>query len=83
MMWSAMRPPVTWSSVVAIVESSAGVFLENRTEWMDKFRTVAGVRSDYYHFDVRSNNPANSGTTWLTRTCVNPTKTRRPQSGQS
>jgi hypothetical protein len=44
-----------------IVESSAGVYFENDTRWTEKFRTVAGVREDYYRFDVRSNNPANSG----------------------
>ncbi|MDB5762827.1 MAG: tonB-dependent Receptor Plug domain protein [Herminiimonas sp.] len=44
-----------------IVESSAGAYFENRTEWTDKFRTVAGVRGDYYRFDVNSDNPANSG----------------------
>ncbi|MBA2350502.1 MAG: TonB-dependent receptor [Burkholderiales bacterium] len=44
-----------------IVESSAGVFIENRTQWLEKFRTVAGVPGDYYRFDVTSDNPANSG----------------------
>lgn len=44
-----------------IVESSAGVYFENNTRWFEKFRTVAGIREDYYRFDVDSNNPANSG----------------------
>ncbi|MBC7944152.1 MAG: TonB-dependent receptor, partial [Burkholderiales bacterium] len=44
-----------------IVESSAGVYVENRTQWAEKFRTVAGLRGDYYRFDVTSDNPANSG----------------------
>jgi len=44
-----------------IVESSGGVFFENSTHWLEKFRTVAGVRGDYYKFKVDSNNNANSG----------------------
>ena len=44
-----------------IVESSVGVYAENATRWTDKFRTVAGVRTDYYRFKVRSDNALNSG----------------------
>ncbi len=44
-----------------IVESSGGVYFENRTQWLEQFRTVAGVRGDYYRFDVSSDNIANSG----------------------
>lgn len=44
-----------------IVESSAGLYVENNTRWTEKFRTVAGLRQDFYRFDVDSNNPANSG----------------------
>jgi hypothetical protein len=44
-----------------IAESSAGVYLENSTKWADKFRTVAGIREDFYRFNVKSDNPANSG----------------------
>jgi outer membrane receptor protein involved in Fe transport len=29
--------------------------------WLEKLRTVAGLRSDYFHADVASNNAANSG----------------------
>ncbi|MES2832319.1 MAG: TonB-dependent receptor [Pseudomonadota bacterium] len=46
-----------------IVEGSAGLYLENTTRWADKFKTVAGLRQDFYRFDVRSDNPANSGKT--------------------
>lgn len=45
-----------------IVESSVGAYFENKIVWADKFRTVAGLREDYYRFNVNSNNPANSGT---------------------
>ena len=44
-----------------IVESSAGLFVENSTRWSDAWRTVAGVRIDGYRFDVRSDLAANSG----------------------
>ncbi|RYE62906.1 MAG: TonB-dependent receptor, partial [Oxalobacteraceae bacterium] len=44
-----------------IVETSAGLYLENTTRWADKFRTVAGVRQDFYRFNVDGDNPANAG----------------------
>ena len=31
------------------------------TRWSDSFRTVAGLRADFYRANVRSDNPANSG----------------------
>jgi hypothetical protein len=45
-----------------IVESSAGLFVENSTRWSDAWRTVAGARIDGYRFDVSSDLAANSGT---------------------
>ncbi|MBC7502011.1 MAG: TonB-dependent receptor [Herminiimonas sp.] len=44
-----------------IVESSAGLYIENTTRWGDKFKTVAGLRQDFYRFDVGSDNAVNSG----------------------
>ena len=44
-----------------IVETSLGVYVENKTQWTDKFRTMAGLRADTYQFKVDSDNPANSG----------------------
>ncbi len=44
-----------------IVEGSVGVYAENSTRWTDWFRTVLGARADYYRFDVKSDNQANSG----------------------
>lgn len=44
-----------------IVESSLALYAENSTQWMDKFRTVAGFRGDIYRFDVKSNIDTNSG----------------------
>ena len=51
-----------------IVETSYGVYLENTTRWLQKFRTVVGVREDYYRFDVASNITVNSGNTSEQRT---------------
>lgn len=44
-----------------IIETSAAVYLQNSTRWAEKFRTVAGLRSDFYRFKVNSDNTANSG----------------------
>ena len=46
-----------------IKETSVGGFFENRTHWGDKFRTVVGVREDYYNFSVHSSLDANTGKT--------------------
>lgn len=44
-----------------LVETSVGAYIENSTIWTDYFRTVAGVRKDFYRFDVTSDLEANSG----------------------
>lgn len=44
-----------------IVESSIATYFQNATIWTDKFRTIAGIREDYYHNDVTSNLALNSG----------------------
>ena len=44
-----------------IIETSVGAYFENTTRWDGKFRTVLGVREDYYNFDVTSLQPANTG----------------------
>ena len=44
-----------------LVETSVGAYIENSTVWTDYFRTVAGVRKDFYRFDVTSDLAANSG----------------------
>lgn len=46
----------------AVAETSLGAYLENETQWADKFRTVAGVRADAFRFDVDSRLDANAGT---------------------
>ncbi len=44
------------------VLASLSPYVENKVQWADKFRTVCGLRMDYYHFDVNSDLSANSGT---------------------
>ena len=44
-----------------LVETSVGAYIENSTTWTDYFRTVAGVRKDFYRFDVTSDLYTNSG----------------------
>jgi len=41
---------------------SVSPYVENRLQWLPKFRTVLGLRGDYYDFDVESDNPLNGGT---------------------
>jgi hypothetical protein len=43
-----------------ILQSSVGVYYENRIQWAEKFRTVAGVRGDVFYWDVNSTLDANS-----------------------
>lgn len=64
---SVARQIVSTTRADKIVERSLGLYLENKTEWADKFRTVAGVRADNFSFKVDSNNPANSGNTSATK----------------
>lgn len=45
-----------------VAQTSLGIYYENRIQWAEKFRTVAGVRGDFYHHDVDSLRPENSGT---------------------
>jgi outer membrane receptor protein involved in Fe transport len=44
-----------------VKEGSAGLYFQNTTNWLEKFRTIAGLRYDNYSFDVDSNLVANSG----------------------
>lgn len=42
-------------------EASMGIFGRTEITWSNWFRSTAGLRSDYYRFDVKSDNPMNSG----------------------
>lgn len=44
-----------------IWQISVSPYLENRVQWHEKFRSIVGVRADYYHFDVDGNVSENSG----------------------
>ncbi len=45
-----------------ISETSVGLYVKNETHWLEKFRTIAGLRSDFFNFDVDSRSlPVNSG----------------------
>ena len=45
-----------------VQQTSAGIHYQGEPEFTDRFRAMAGVRGDLYHFDVSSNIDANSGT---------------------
>ena len=45
-----------------VVETSIGFYAENATKWTEKFRSVAGVREDFYRDRVKSDLAENSGT---------------------
>jgi hypothetical protein len=54
-----VRTGVTQQSTVR--ETSAGLYAENATTWAPWLRSVAGLRTDHYDFDVNSSIAANSG----------------------
>lgn len=46
-----------------VVETSIAPYFENRIQWSDRFRTVAGLRYDAYRFHVDSSIAENGGRT--------------------
>ncbi len=42
-------------------EGSLGLYGEGQVQWHDKFRSIVGLRGDFYRFDVASSLAANSG----------------------
>ena len=44
-----------------VLETSAGLYLQNTIRWNEHFRSIAGLRGDFFRADVTSDNPANSG----------------------
>jgi len=44
-----------------VAQTSLSFYLQNGFKWAEKFRTVAGLRGDYYQWHVSSDNPLNSG----------------------
>jgi hypothetical protein len=45
----------------SVVQTSGAVYVQNETEWSPWLRTLAGIRTDGYRFDVNAGNSANSG----------------------
>lgn len=45
----------------SVKEASLGLYAENQTQWLEKFRSILGLRGDFYNFDVNSSLAANSG----------------------
>jgi hypothetical protein len=45
-----------------VVQDSVSLYVSNNTQWNDWFRSIIGVRGDYYWFNVNSNIPQNAGT---------------------
>ncbi len=45
-----------------VKEGSVAVYGENQVQWLEKFRSILGLRADFYRFDVASKLAANSGT---------------------
>ncbi len=44
-----------------ILESSMALYASSSVRWLDKFRSIVGLRSDVYRFGVQSDDPKNSG----------------------
>jgi outer membrane receptor protein involved in Fe transport len=44
-----------------VTQSSVGLYVQNQTQWAEKFRAVAGWRHDFYRFDVGADRAENSG----------------------
>jgi hypothetical protein len=45
----------------SVGQTSVGSFGQTEIEWTRKFRTTLGLRGDVYHFNVKSDDPLNSG----------------------
>lgn len=53
-----------------VTQTNLGLYAQNGFKWAEKFRTVAGLRWDLFHWNVNANLPVNDGN--LTRTIVSP-----------
>ena len=58
---TAQRRRLTTTRNDAVQEFSVSPYGEMRVKWLEKFQTVAGLRGDFFNFDVTSNDPRNSG----------------------
>src|SRR5712692_6987474 len=57
--------PTTPSTVRSdkVAQTGVGLYYENTLQWTDNFRSIAGVREDFYNARVDSDRAENSGTT--------------------
>lgn len=44
-----------------VTETTGGLYAQTQTQWLNKFRSVLGLRGDMYFFDVNSDIDENSG----------------------
>ncbi len=53
----------TWGTVRddKVKQTSVSLWSEMQMQWLEKFRSILGLRGDSYQFDVNSNTAANSG----------------------
>ena len=59
---SARRQILSPIRLDTVMEKSAGLYWQNELHWTDNFRTVLGVRYDYYNFDVHAREAAELST---------------------
>jgi hypothetical protein len=55
------RERIATTRLDAVDQTSVGVFYELAWRFNERWRSVLGIRGDYYWFDVNSDNPVNSG----------------------
>jgi hypothetical protein len=55
------RQHLSTDRIDRMAERSAGLFVENRTQWRDRVRTVVGLREDGFHGSDHADNPLNGG----------------------
>ena len=44
-----------------VMQTTGSLYVQNRYQWSEKFRTIAGLRGDAYNWDVTANIPENTG----------------------
>ncbi len=58
---SRAQVPISQVRADRIWETSGALYFQNTCFWTPWLRTTAALRADAFHFDVNSDNPANSG----------------------
>jgi len=58
---TAQRQVVSTTREDSVDQLSGGLYVENSTQWTPWLRTIAGLRADWYRFDVDSSIAQNSG----------------------